>query len=85
MMPCSLVSKTLLHVIKQNPQKDYLHKKADWNTIREKKLSNISDIYFNINSTSCSVENWSSFSQNVQQILNDHVPTKVLGRRTHLP
>ena len=40
-----------------------------------------------MNSTSlCSVdENWSFFFQNFQQILNDHVPTKVLGRRTHLP
>ena len=77
---------TLLHVIKQNPRKVYLYKKANWDTIRE-KLSNISDVYFYMNSTSlCSVdENWSFFLQNFQQILNDHVPTKVLGRRTYLP
>ena len=77
---------TLLHVIKQNPRKIYLYKKADWDKIRE-KLSNISDVYFNLNSTSPhSVdENWSFFSKNFQQILNDHVPTKTLSRRTHLP
>ena len=77
---------TLLHVIKQNLRKIYLYKKADWDKIRE-KLSNISDVYFNLNSTSPhSVdENWSFFSKNFLQILNDHVPTKTLSRRTHLP
>ena len=54
---------TLLHVLKQNPQKIYLYKKADWDKIR-KKLSNISDVYFNLHSTSLhSVdENWSKTS-----------------------
>ena len=77
---------TLLHVIKQNPRKIYLYKKADQDKIRE-KLSNISDVYFNLNSISPhSVdENWSFFFKNFQQILSDHVPTKTLGRRTHLP
>ena len=77
---------TLLYVIKQNPRKIHLYKQADWEKIRE-KLSNTSDLYFDLNSTSSrSVdENWSFFVQNFQQIVSDHVPTKILGRRTHLP
>ena len=74
---------TLLHVIKQNPQKIYLYKKADWDNVKE-KLSNISDVYFTMSPHSVH-ENWSFFFKNFQQILSDRVPTKTLGRRTHLP
>ena len=58
--------------------------------IREKireKLSTISDVYFDLNSVSPQSvdENWSFFPQNFEQLLNDHVPTKILGMRTNLP
>ena len=77
---------TQLHGMKQNPRKIYLCKQADWERIKE-KLSNISDTYFNLNNTSSRNvnNNWSFFTQNFQQILIDHVPSKTLGRRLHLP
>ena len=35
---------------------------------------------------SCTLdENWSFLSQNLQTIIEDHTPTKVLSKRTHLP
>ena len=54
--------------------------------IRE-KLSTISDVYFDLNSVLLQnvEENWSFFLQNFEQLLNDYVPTKLLGMQTHLP
>ena len=69
-------------VVKQCPRRIYLYKLADWDKIRE-KLSTI----FDLNSVSPQSvdENWSFFPQNFEQLLNDHVPTKILGMQTNLP
>ena len=76
---------TQLYGIKQNPRKTHLCKQLT-GKIRE-KLSNISDICFNLNDTSSPNINYnlSFFAQNFQQILSDHVPSKTLGRRLYLP
>ena len=46
----------------------------------------MTETYFDLNQTPWSVdENWSFFSQNFQQILDTHVPTKQKSSRLHLP
>ena len=77
---------TSLLVPKQAPRKIYLYKQADWDTIRE-KLSHLSELYLNTNlHFPCSVnENWSFFCENFLKLLDRHVPTKLIGKRTHLP
>ena len=67
-------------VVKQCPWRIYLYKLAYWDKIRE-KLSTIAYVYFDLNSVSPQSvdENWSFFLQNFEQLLNDHVPTKILS------
>ena len=77
---------TPTRMIKQHPRTIYLYKSADWDTIRE-KLSELSHIYFELNNSTPQNldENWMFFAQNLQQIIKDHTPTKLLSTRTHLP
>ena len=77
---------TALYVPKNHLRKIHLYKSANWDKIKE-KLNDISDKYFDLNlhSTRTLDENWSFFLQNFLQIINDFVPTKLLGNRTHLP
>ncbi|XP_065886047.1 uncharacterized protein [Dysidea avara] len=77
---------TPTRMIKQHPRTIYLYKSADWDTIRE-KLSELSHIYFELNNSTPQNldENWMFFAQNLQQVIKDHTPTKLLSTRTHLP
>ena len=71
--------------IKQNSRIVYLYKLADWDKIRE-ELSNLTDTYFDLNQIYIqSVDEIELFSKNFQQILDDHVPTKQISSRSHLP
>ena len=70
----------------QEPRKVLLYRKANWDLIRS-KLSDLSDEYFNFNSTSTRTvdENWSFFQDNFQNIINELVPSKTMRKNTHLP
>ena len=74
------------HISKKPSRTIYLYKLADWDTIRE-KLCNLSHTYFELNrmSSPSLEENWTFFMQNLQQIIEDHTPTKTSSTRTHLP
>jgi len=71
---------------KQAPRKIYLYKQADRDTIRE-KLSHLSELYFNtdLHSPRSVDENWSFFCEKFLKLLDNHVPTKLIGKRSHLP
>jgi len=71
---------------KQVPRRIYLYNKANWDTIRE-CVVNLSEGYFSFNQNpNTSVEeNWKFIHNGISEIVDEHVPCKTLGTRTHLP
>ena len=72
--------------IKQHSRKVFLYKLADWEEIRAELLT-ISEEYFTLNSKSPRNidENQLFFHDNFLKVINPHVPTKIISKRTHLP
>ena len=71
---------------KKSSRKIYLYNKANWDEIRS-NLLHFSEIYFELNSNSTrSIEqNWNFFHTHCLKVIENHVPVKFLGTRSHLP
>ena len=73
-------------LLKQSHRKIHLYTKANWEEIRSSLLC-VSETYFELNSNfSRSVEeNWNFLHLYCLKIIENHVPVKLVGTRSHLP
>ena len=69
---------------KKQPRKVYIYSRADWATIKEDINNFANDYISNIASHSVD-ENWITFREHLQNVINKHVPSKFTSTRQHLP
>jgi hypothetical protein len=76
---------TKAKINKKPPRRVFCYNRADWNKVKEDLLAYQQE-YLSSNPSSRSVEqNWNDFKANTQSIIEQHIPTKLVGSRYHLP